>query len=109
MSGPFAGTLRERITIEQLSQERNAMGLSEGVWTVLASCRAAIVLEGAGSESEGMALSVMPRFRVTVRARPELAVDQRVQWDGRTLMVRQVNADPKLKDRVTLRCEEVRS
>ena len=108
MNAEFAGTLREQIVIEAPSEVRNAMGLLEAGWTAFGSCRAAIALEGAGSESEGMALSAMPRFKVTIRAREDVSIDQRVRWGDRLLMVRQVNDDPRTKQRITLRCEEVR-
>lgn len=108
MSLGLAGALKERVAIESPSSERNAMGLWQPGWTLFAKCRASVVPEGVGSESEGMALSAMPRFRVTIRARSGLSVGQRVRWNGRILMVRQVNDDPRLKDRVALRCEEVR-
>jgi head-tail adaptor len=108
MSGPLAGMLNERIHIESPSSERNAMGLLQPGWTTSARCRAAVIAEGVGSESEGMTLSAMPRFRVIIRARRGLSIDQRIKWKERILMIRQINDDPRLKDRITLRCEEVR-
>lgn len=108
MSAEFAGTLCERIVIERPVTSRNAMGLQESGWETVARCLAGIVGEGAGSEREGMALSAMQRFRVTIRTREGIAIDQRVLWKGRVLMVRQLLFDPRAKDRLTLRCEEVR-
>jgi len=108
MSGEFAGLLRERIVIERPTEARNDMGLQEYGWAPVARCLAAVTLEGVGSESEGMALSAMPRFRVIIRRRDGVAIDQRVRWDGRVMMVRQVLDDPIAKDRLTMRCEEVR-
>lgn len=109
MSGEFAGTLTERIEIEQPIQARNAMGLQEYGWHRIARCLAAVVLEGVGAESEGQALSAMPRYRVTIRKREGIAIDQRVSWKGRTMMIRQLLEDPNFKDRITMRCEEARS
>jgi SPP1 family predicted phage head-tail adaptor len=108
MSREFAGTLSERIEIERQVEARNAMGLQEHKWERVASCHAAVVAEGVGPEVEGMSLSAMPRFRVTIRRREEIAIDQRVRWRGRLLMVRQLIEDPRMRDRLTLRCEEVR-
>jgi head-tail adaptor len=51
----------------------------------------------------------MPRFRVTIRWRDGIALDQRVTWNGRKLMVRQLLDDPRAKDRIAMRCEEVRA
>lgn len=105
----FAGALSERITIERPVTERTAAGLQEAGWETVASCFAAIAPEGAGPEAEAMALSAMPRFRVTIRTRDGIAIDQRVQWGGRRMTIRQLLYDPQAKDRLTMRCEEVRS
>jgi len=104
----FAGSLRERIIIERPVTTRSAAGLQEAGWEPVTACLASIVLEGVGPESEAQALSVMPRLRVTIRRRSGVAIDQRIRWRSRTLMVRQLLDDPRLPDRIVLRCEEVR-
>lgn len=109
MSSEFAGSLNERILIERTVASRNALGLQQYGWESLCRCLASVVLEGVGPESEAMALSAMPRFRVTIRRRDGIAIDQRVSWKGRLMMIRQLLDDPKTPDRITLRCEEVRS
>jgi len=108
MSGEFAGTLSERVLIERPIAVRNAMGLQEPGWELVCRCLAGVALESVGPESEGQALSAMPRYRVTIRRRDGLALDQRVSWSGRKLMVRQLLEDPAAKDRLTMRCEEIR-
>ena len=108
MSAEFAGTLRERILIERPIATRNAMGLQESGWIQVARCLAAVSLEGAGAEAEGQTLSAMPRYRVVLRKRDGIAIDQRISWRDRFLMVRQLLEDPGAKDRIVLRCEEVR-
>ena len=108
MSGEFAGALRERVVIERPVPVRNAMGLQEPGWELVCRCLAQVALESVGPESEAQALSAMPRYRVTIRPREGVALDQRITWSGRKLMVRQLLEDPGTKDRVTLRCEEVR-
>lgn len=108
MSGEFAGTLRERVTIERPVALRNEMGLQVPGWEKVCSCLASVTLDSVGPESEAQALSAMPRFRVAIRARDGIALDQRVRWAGRVLMVRQLLDDPTLKDRIVMRCEEVR-
>jgi head-tail adaptor len=105
----FAGTLKQRIRIERPTTTRTPTGLQEAGWEPVASCRAAIELEGVGPESEAMTLSAMPRLRVTMRRREGIAIDQRIRWGSRTLMIRQMLDDPRLPDRLVLRCEEVRS
>lgn len=105
----FAGALSERIIIERPVTSRTSTGLQEAGWETVLSCFAAIAPEGAGSEAEAMALSAMPRFKVVIRHREGIAIDQRIIWGARRMMVRQLLYDPKAKDRLTLRCEEVRS
>jgi head-tail adaptor len=104
----FAGTLRERIVIERPVSIRNAMGLQEPGWEEVCRCLASIALESVGPESEGQALSALPKYRVTIRRRDGIALDQRVSWGARKLMVRQLLDDPRAKDRIAMRCEEVR-
>lgn len=109
MGSEFAGTLRERVVIEQPISERNAMGLQEPGWALVCRCLASVVLESVGAESEGQALSAMPRYRVTIRKRESIALDHRVTWNGRKMIVRQLLDDPREKDRISMRCEEVRT
>jgi SPP1 family predicted phage head-tail adaptor len=108
MSAEFAGTLRERVLIERPISTRNAMGLQEPGWEQVCRCLASVVLESVGPEAEAQALSSMPKFRVTIRQRDGIALDQRVSWSGRKLIVRQLLDDPRQKDRIVMRCEEVR-
>lgn len=104
----FAGSLRERISIERPTTLRTPTGLQEAGWEAVARCLAAIQLEGVGPEAEGQALSAMPRLRVTIRRRSGIAIAQRIRWGERTLMIRQMLDDPRTPDRLVLRCEEVR-
>lgn len=104
----FAGSLKERIAIERPVDLRTDSGLQQAGWEKVASCLAAIAAEGSGAETEGQALSAMPRFRVTIRRRDGVAVGQRIIWGARKMLVRQRIDDPKLPDRILLRCEEVR-
>lgn len=107
--GEFAGTLRERIVIERCDDLRGPTGVMQSDWKVFASCLAGVIPDGMGAESEAMALSVMPRFAITIRQRDGVAVGQRVRWSSRLLVIRQITVDPRLRDRMTLRCEEIRS
>lgn len=106
----FAGTLRERVTIERPISVRNAMGLQEPGWETACNCLASVTLDSSvGPESEAQALSAMPRYRVTIRARDGIELGNRLSWRGRSLMVRQLLDDPLHRDRIAMRCEEVRS
>lgn len=108
MSAEFAGTLRERIAVERPVSLRNEMGLQVPGWEPVCRCLASVALESVGAESEAQALSAMPRYRVSIRTREGIALDQRVLWKGRVMMVRQLLDDPRQRDRIVLRCEEVR-
>lgn len=109
MSAELAGRLNQRILIERPSAVRTDGGLQTSGWELVARCLAAIEPEGAGAETEAMALSAMPRFRMTLRRRDEVAVGQRVSWAGRVLAIRQRLDDPRAPDRMVLRCEETRA
>lgn len=104
----FAGTLRERLIIEQPVSLRNDMGLQEPGWEEVCRCLGSVALETVGAESEAQALSAMPRYRVIIRQRDGIGLNQRVRWNGRSLIVRQLLVDPRSKDRIVMRCEEVR-
>lgn len=108
MSREFAGTLRQRVVIETLTGERNALAAQVPAWDVVARCLAAIVPDGAGVDVEAQSLSAMARFKVTIRSREGIAVGQRVRWGTRLLAIRQRIDDPAFPDRIMLRCEETR-
>lgn len=108
MSKEFIGLLRERITIERPVNLRNPMGLQQAGWEPVCRCLAAIAPDSVGPESEAQALSARQRFRVTIRWREGVALDQRILWADRTLMIRQLINDPRERERITMRCEEVR-
>ncbi|WP_265561934.1 head-tail adaptor protein [Sphingomicrobium arenosum] len=104
----FAGQLRERVTIEAPLAERSPTGVRTGEWVEVARCLASIRLQGNGPEAEGMALSAMARFVVTIRWREGLAVGQQVRWRGGRMIIRQLRDDPRQPDRLELYCEELR-
>lgn len=104
----FAGTLRERILVERPIEQRTQMGLPQIEWEPFFRCLALVLPEGAGAEAEAMALSAMSRFRVTIRRREGVRIDQRVRWKDRILTIRQIVDDPRERDRLHLRCEEAR-
>jgi SPP1 family predicted phage head-tail adaptor len=109
MSAEFTGLLRERIVIEQPISLRNEMGLRQPGWERVCRCLASVMLDSIAAETEAQSLSSMPRYKVTIRWREGIALDQRVIWRGRTLAVRQLLDDPRRRDRIVMRCEEVRT
>jgi head-tail adaptor len=108
MTREFAGALRERILIERPVARRTAMGLQEDGYEKVCRALAAIEPDGAGAEAEAQALSAMPRFRVTMRPRDGIAVGQKITWGDIQLMIRQLLHNPLERDRLVLRCEQVR-
>lgn len=104
----FAGLLNQKIELWERSPVRLPTGASADGFAFLLSCPAAIAAEGAGPESEAMSLSALPRYRITIRVDPAVAVGQQVRWRGLRLIVWQVIADPLRPDRLVLRCEEQR-
>jgi len=104
----FAGTLRERILIERPATSRTPMGLQDAAWEQVCKALASVEPDGAGAEAEAQALSAMPRFRVTMRPRDGIAVGQRVTWRETQMTVRQLLTNPVARDRIILRCEQVR-
>lgn len=104
----FAGRLRQRILIERPVQQRSPTGLRVEQWETVTQCLAAIEAIGAAGTEEGMALAAMGRFRVLIRWRADVEVGQRLEWRGGRMIVRQVKFDPRLPDRIELRCEELR-
>lgn len=105
----FAGLLTEQVELWQRTDERLATGVSSETWQRIGRYRACIEAEGVGKQVEGMSLSALCRYRVMVRARSEFSIGQRVLWRERRLTVRQILSDPLTPDRVSLRCEELRS
>jgi head-tail adaptor len=105
----FAGLLGSRIEIWRRTDERLPTGLSSNDWELTGLFRAQVEIEGVGKQVEGMSMSALCRYRILLRAHSGIAVDQRVHWQGRRLVIRQVLGSPATPDRVTLRCEELRA
>ena len=110
MSKEFAGSLRERVIIERpVFARRTAIGVqASGLGSGRAVPGVGRARRGGGG-SEAMALSAMPRFRVTIRKRDGIAIDQRSAVGRATADDPQMVDDPRLGDRHLLRCEEVRT
>lgn len=104
----FAGSLSQRIEFWERAQRRLPSGASSEEMQFAISCLAAIVTDGAGAADEAMSVSAMQRFRITIRYSQEIRFDHQVRWQGRKLAIHQITQDPKLADRLVLRCEELR-
>ena len=109
MADELAGQLAERVDVEQWQPARDLAGDDAGAWRALGSGFAGVVPDGAGPVLAGEARRSGRRWRVVMRARPELAgtgaLLPRLRWRGQWLHVLGVEDDPRVADRVVLRCE----
>lgn len=108
MNGELAGTLRGRVELQRRDGARDAIGGAAGAWVSLGMAWAAIEYDRAGQAVAGDAADASPWWRVTMRARDELLVGDRLLWNGRVLAVRSVERDPRFPDRLRLKAEEAR-
>lgn len=106
--GELTGRLRSRVTIERREPLRDALGGASGEWGAIGNAWAELVPDGTGAAQVGDARSMAPRWRVTLRAGPVVAIGDRLVWRGRRLRVRQRIEDPGLPDRITINAEEER-
>lgn len=108
MSGELAGRLSERIELQRRGPGRDALGGADGAWASLGFAWAGIEPERAGPGVAGGAIEDAPRWRVTMRARGDVAAGDRLLWGARVLRVRGVLRDPRRRDRIVLSAEELR-
>lgn len=106
MSAGFAGGLRHRVVLSRPNGARDAMGAAEG-WSEIGLAWCEVRPEGRGALFVGEARSGLMLWRVTLRAR-DVAVGDRIEAVGRTMIVREVLDDPALADRIVTIAEEVR-
>lgn len=104
----FAGALRERISFERRSDERDLLAGARGKWRYDGAAWAAVTPFGAGDAVEAGALSSLPRWRVIVRKREGVDPNSRIVWRGRYLRVRSVESDPREPAQMILITEEQR-
>lgn len=105
----LAGTLAERVLIEQWQPQRDAAGDDVGSWVQRGSAAAAVRPEGALAPAvAGEAARSGQRWRVLLRDRDDLGLDVQLHWRGQRLAVLAVLAvarDPAAPGLVTLLCE----
>ena len=104
----LAGALRERVQIERRGEARDALGGATGGWIALGSAWAAVEYERPGPGTAAGAREDRPLWRVTMRARSDVAVGDRLVWAGKQLGVRSVERDPRWRELLILRAEEMR-
>lgn len=104
----LAGALGERIELQRRGNGRDALGGADGGWISLGFAWAGIEYERAGPGVAAGAIEDGPRWRVTMRARDDVAAGDRLIWGARVLRVRSVLRDPRWRDRLILGAEELR-
>lgn len=108
MADELSGTLRERVAIEAWVAVREATGADAGHWQAVGAAAAAIVPDGLARSPLGEARRSGQRWRVTLRAGPDIGLTSRLIWQGRVLAVLAVERDPRRPDRLQALCEERR-
>ncbi len=104
----FAGTLRERVTIERRLGNRDALAGATGAYAYEGVAWAAVSPLVSADLTVADSLSAMPRWQVTMRKREGIDLRTRLVWRGRFLGVRGVVSDPRDPARMVLTCEEKR-
>lgn len=108
MRGELAGALSERVELQRRGGARDALGGAAGDWASLGFAWAGVRPDGTAAAVTGEAADGQPRWRVTLRARSDLMIEDRILWVGRRLRVLSVTRDPSLPDRVLIKAEEER-
>ncbi|WP_310497466.1 head-tail adaptor protein [Sandarakinorhabdus sp.] len=105
MTDEMAGGLRERVVMEHWREARDAAGTAAGSWISAGPAFAAITPDAGTAAALGEARRSGRRWRVTMREDARLGLTSRLWWRGETLIVLLAERDPRLPDRVVLRCE----
>lgn len=104
----FAGALRERISFERRSDERDLLAGARGKWRYDGAAWAAVTPLGAGDPVEADSLSALPRWRIIIRKREGIDLSSRIVWRGRYLRVRSAESDPREPAQMILIAQEQR-
>lgn len=102
MNGELAGRLSERVTLELWQGSGDDLGGATGSWLALGDRWAAIRPVELAPAAEADSRSSRRRYRVVLRAGPEIGLLHRLRWREQVLSILRVEADPVLKDRVML-------
>ncbi len=106
MSGEFAGSLRERVTLETRLGNRDTLAGATGQYAYAGEAWAALSPLISGSLTQADSLRAMPRWKVTMRKREGIDPRVRLIWRGKYLAVRSVISDPQEPAQMVLTCEE---
>jgi head-tail adaptor len=105
MGAELAGALREQVTIETWVAAHDDAAADAGFWRTERTVFAEIIPDtGAQRAVEGAARRSGQRWQVTLRAPVPIGLTSRLLWSGRILSVRAIAIDPRLPDRLVVRC-----
>ena len=104
----FAGSLRERVLIEQRQGNRDLLAGATGQYAYAGEAWAALMPMMPADLAQADSLSAMPRWQVTMRKREGIGPGTRLTWRRKYLAVRGVICDPRVPAQIVLTCEEVR-
>ncbi len=104
MLNEFSGLLSHRVAIEGWVDARDDAGADAGHWQASGNAWAAVLPDGAGLAA-GQARRSHRRWRVILRRGLVVGLTSRLIWQGQLLAVLAVEDDPRVADRIVLRCE----
>lgn len=104
----FAGSLRDRVAIENRQGDRDPVAGATGSYSYEGQAWVAVMPLVPADMVRGHALSALPRWQVTMRKREGLGLLTRLVWRGKYLAVRAMVSDPREPAQMVLTCEEVR-
>lgn len=108
MSGELAGTLRERVILEERTGTRDGIAGAIGSYAYAGEAWASVSPLVPATLVEAQSLSALPRWQVTIRKREGISMRSRLTWRRKYLAVRSVISDPREPAFMLLTCEEVR-
>ncbi len=104
----FAGSLRERVTIERRDTSRDNLGGANRRYVYDGAGWVAVTPVIPASLTAADALSALPRWQVAMRKREGIGPWTRLVWRGKFLVVRAVESDPRTPAMMLLSCDEMR-
>jgi head-tail adaptor len=108
MAGEMAGTLSERVRIEQRSGSVDGAGALVDDWTQVAERWAQLIPAGGDAMSTVAADTWLSnrQWRVILRSGLTLDLGMRLSWRDRTMRIIGIDDNPLLPDRTVLLVEE---
>lgn len=107
MSGEFSGRLRARVALSRPDGTRDALGAADGGWIENGTAWGSVEFAGHGALTVGDARTGLPAWRVTLRP-CDVRVGDMVDWGNHAMIVRVLEEDPALPDRIVAIGEECR-